>query len=77
MTASDLPAESLLSRFGEPDITLEAVVEIGRPKPWPGTPHFACPYRIGETTGYAAGVDAAEALRSAVQTVAEILQRQD
>ncbi|MGW4124894.1 hypothetical protein [Nocardia sp. NPDC004711] len=47
------------------------MAEFGKPQPWPGLPVHACPYRIGDKTGYAV-----EVLQSAVQTAAEIVQHQ-
>lgn len=75
MTA-DLPVESLHRHLGAPDVALDPVVEIGRPQPWPGTPFYACPYRIGDIRGYASGVTEPEALLQAAQTVAQILEHQ-
>lgn len=73
MTA-DLPVESLHRHLGAPDVALDPMVQIGKPQPWPGTPLYACPYRIGEAVGYASGVDEAEALLTAAQTVAQIIE---
>lgn len=75
MTA-DVPVESMAKHFGAPDVPLDPLVQIGKPQPWPGTPLYACPYRIGDRTGYAGGIDATQALLTAAQTVAQILEHE-
>lgn len=73
MMTAELPVASLSKHFGTPDVALVPAVVVFEPQPWPGTPLWACPYKIGDEVSYAGAVSAQEARQQALDTVAQIL----